>query len=262
MAGAIRLVSVERGYNPKQFAAMPFGGGGALHAGALIKEVGLAQAVVPRFPGVTSALGCVIADMRHDFVQTINQLLDQLDLKALDAAMVGHAQEGLALLERAGVQFEGIECLFELDMLYVGQTHTVAVPLPAKLAGKTTGITRDIIRAAFEARYREAYGRLLDGIAIRLLNLRVAAVGRRPKFDLTLLAPAADADIERARRGSRKVYVDGAWHEAAIYERLDLPVGARVAGPALLEQPDATIFVEPDLAGEVDRFGNFIISRR
>ena len=262
MAGAIRLVSVERGYNPKQFAAMPFGGGGALHAGALIKEVGLAQAVVPRFPGVTSALGCVIADMRHDFVQTINQLLDQLDLKALDAAMVGHAQEGLALLERAGVQFEGIECLFELDMLYVGQTHTVAVPLPAKLAGKTTGITRDIVRAAFEARYREAYGRLLDGIPIRLLNLRVAAVGRRPKFDLTLLAPAADADIERARRGSRRVYVDGAWHEAAIYERLDLPVGARVEGPALLEQPDATIFVEPDLAGEVDRFGNFIISRR
>jgi N-methylhydantoinase A len=147
-------------------------------------------------------------------------------------------------------------------MLYVGQTHTVAVPLPVKLAGQSTGVTIDVIRTAFEARYREAYGRLLDGIAIRLLNLRVAAIGRRPKFDLSLLAPAADADIERARRGGRNVYVDGAWHEAAVYERLALPAGARVEGPALLEQPDATIFVEPDLVGEVDRFGNFIISRR
>ena len=108
--------------------------------------------------------------------------------------MVGHARDGLGLLDRAGADFEGVECLFELDMLYVGQTHTVAVPLPVTLAGKTTGVTREAIRGAFEARYREAYGRLLDGIPIRLLNLRVAAVGRRPKFDLTLLAPAADAD--------------------------------------------------------------------
>ena len=83
MAGAIRLVSIERGHNPGDFAAMPFGGGGALHAGALIKDVGLKSALVPRYPGVTSALGCTIADMRHDFVQTINSLLDHLDLDQL-----------------------------------------------------------------------------------------------------------------------------------------------------------------------------------
>ncbi|HYM32275.1 MAG TPA: hydantoinase/oxoprolinase family protein, partial [Candidatus Cybelea sp.] len=262
MAGAIRVVSIERGYNPRQFAAMPFGGGGALHAGALIKEVGLARAVVPRFPGITSALGCVIADMRHDFVQTINQLLEQLDVRALDAAMVRLGREGLSLLERADVRFGALDCLFELDMSYVGQTHTVAAALPVQLTGGTTGVTREIIRTAFETRYRETYSRLLEGIDIRVLNLRVAAIGRRPKFDLALLAPAADASLERAGRGSRQVYVDGAWHEARVYERLDLPVGARIQGPALLEQPDATIFVEPDLQGDVDRFGNFIISRR
>jgi N-methylhydantoinase A len=262
MAGAIRLVSIERGHNPKQFAAMPFGGGGALHAGALIKDVGLARALVPRFPGVTSALGCVIADMRHDFVQTVNQLLDQLDLAALDAAMTRHARDGLALIERAEVGFEGLDCLFELDMSYVGQTHTVSVPLPVRLDKTGTDITAAAIRAAFEARYKETYGRLLEGIGIRLLNLRVAVVGHRPKFDLALLAPPADARLEEARRGARRVYVEGAWHEAVVYERLELPVGARIPGPAVLEQPDATIFVEPDLEGEVDRFGNFIIARR
>ena len=80
MAGAIRLVSVERGHNPNEFSAMPFGGGGALHAGALIKEVGLKSALVPRYPGVTSALGCTIADMRHDFVQTISGMLADMDI--------------------------------------------------------------------------------------------------------------------------------------------------------------------------------------
>ncbi|MFI4989192.1 MAG: hydantoinase/oxoprolinase family protein, partial [Alphaproteobacteria bacterium] len=262
MAGAIRLVSVERGHNPRDFIAMPFGGGGALHAGALIKEVGLAKALVPRFPGVTSALGCVIADMRHDFVQTVNALLDDCDMAALDAALTRHAQDGLALLERAGVAFVGRDCQFELDMSYVGQTHTVAVPLTLAFDGRRTDVSTALIRAAFAQRYRETYGRLLDGIPVRLMNLRVAVVGRRPKFDLALLAPAADATIEKARRGERRVYVDGAWHAATVYERLELPAGARLPGPALLEQDDATTFIEPDLAGEVDRFGNLIIARK
>ena len=94
MAGAIRLVSVERGHNPEKFVAMPFGGGGALHAGALIKDVGLSKALVPRFPGVTSALGCVIADMRFDRVHTLNVMLDDLDLAALEAEMVETAEDG------------------------------------------------------------------------------------------------------------------------------------------------------------------------
>ena len=92
MAGAIRLVSIERGHDPGRFAAVPFGGGGALHVGALIKDVGLKAALVPRYPGVTSALGCVIADIRHDQVQTVNLLLDNLDADALDHRMVGEAE--------------------------------------------------------------------------------------------------------------------------------------------------------------------------
>ncbi|HEY5209451.1 MAG TPA: hydantoinase/oxoprolinase family protein [Stellaceae bacterium] len=261
MAGAIRLVSIERGHDPKDFVILPFGGGGALHAGALIREVGLAKALIPRYPGVTSALGCVIADMRHDYVQTINRLLDEVDIAALDAALSGHARDGLSLLDRAEMRFEARHCLCELDMSYVGQTHTIAVPVALNFTSGGTGISQDAVRAAFEARYREIYGRLLDGIAIRLFNLRVAVIGRRPKFDLTLLAPAPGSAIETARRGTRQVYADGAWHEAAIYERLALPVGARIVGPAIFEQPDTTIFLEPGDTGEVDRFGNLIMAR-
>jgi N-methylhydantoinase A len=261
MAGAIRLVSIERGHNPRDFAAMPFGGGGALHVGALIKEVGLASALVPRFPGVTSALGCVIADMRHDFVRTVNKTLDETDPAVLDAAIAEAASEGTRLLDQAGIVFEGRSISVELDMSYLGQTHTVAVPLPGDFT-KPAKLTRADIKAAFEAAYAAAFGRVLEKIGIRVLNLRVAAIGKRKKFDLSLLAPPKDGSVEAAKRTTRKVWLDGAWHEAGIYRRLELPLGAVVPGPAILEQSDTTILIEADLVGEVDAFGNLIVKRK
>jgi len=255
MAGAIRLVSIERGHDPRAFVAMPFGGGGALHAGALITEVGLAKALIPRHPGVTSALGCVIADVRHDFVMTVNRLLDEVDLATLGGDVRRLAQDGAVLVEGAKVQLVRRDTIVELDMSYVGQTHTVAVPLAGALDAAA-------IRAAFEARYRAAYGRLLEGIAMRVLNLRVAVIGRRPKLDLTGLATSPGGSVAAAQRGTRRVYVDGGFAAAPVYARLALPVGAVVPGPAILEQPDTTIFIDPALAGSVDRFGNVIIERK
>ena len=261
MAGAIRLVTVERGHDPRQFIAMPFGGGGALHTGALISEVGLAKALIPRYPGVTSALGCAIADMRHDFVQTINALLDELDAESLDQAMTSAARQGLALLDGTGISLDGADVIFEVDMSYLGQTHTVAVPLDLHLTKDGTGVTAAAIQSAFEHRYTQVYGRLLDGIRLRVLNLRVSVIGRRAKFDLTLLAPDDGASVERAARGERPIWWSGAPHSAQVFARLDLPIGARIAGPAVLEQPDATTFIDPDMSAEVDGFGNLIISR-
>ncbi|SIR41796.1 hydantoinase/oxoprolinase family protein [Bosea sp. TND4EK4] len=261
MAGAIRLVSIERGHDPALFMAMPFGGGGALHAGALIHEVGLKGALVPRFPGVTSALGCVIADIRHDGVQTVNLMLDGLDAAALDARMVEAGREAHAVVADAGLSVERIDVLYELDMHYLGQTHTVSVPLPITLGEASTGISAAIIREAFDAAYGAAFSRLLPGIPVRIVTLRTAAIGRRPAFDLTALAPPADAAVETARRGTRKVYLDGAWRETAIWSRLDLPVGARIDGPAIFEQPDATTLLDPGLTAEVDALGNLVIMR-
>ncbi len=259
MAGAIRLVSIERGYDPKNFAAMPFGGGGALHVGALIRDVGLASALVPRFPGVTSALGCVIADMRHDFVHTINRPLPELDVAALDREMAATAGQGLALLQRSGVALDRTEVLFELDMSYVGQTHTLPVPLPALLAADGTDVSLAMIEAAFDAAYRRTYGRLLEGIGVRLLSLRTAVVGIRPKFDLRSLGPEPGTTLEGAKTHTRPVWWEGGWHDTAVYDRLALPVDARIAGPAILEQTDATTFIDPGLEAEIDPFGNVIV---
>jgi N-methylhydantoinase A len=261
MAGAIRLVSIERGHDPGKFIAVPFGGGGALHVGALIKDVGLKGALVPRFPGVTSALGCVIADIRHDQVRTLNMPLDDLDRAALDRWMVAEAAEAQQVVATAGLSVERIDIVFELDMHYVGQTHTVSVPVPVEVRSGTTGVTAEIARAAFERAYLSTFSRLLPGLAVRIVSLRTAAVGRRPRFDLAALAPNAGASPEAAHRGTRKAWFAGRWHEASIWSRLDLPVERVVEGPAVLEQPDATIVVEPGLVARVDRLGNLIVER-
>ena len=261
MAGAIRLVSVERGHDPKRFALMPFGGGGALHAGALIQDVGLAQALVPRYPGVTCALGCIIADMRHDFVRTVNRPTERLDVAALDGEITATAAEGLKLLDGAGVAFVGRTVAVELDMSYVGQTHTVAVPLDGDFAGGRAGLTRATIAAAFDRAYTRVYGRLLEGVPTRVLNLRLAAIGRRPAFDLAALKPDPANTLDKARRPARKLWVDRAWREAPVFARLDLPVGARIVGPAILEQPDTTIYVDPGLSARVDALGNVVMER-
>jgi N-methylhydantoinase A len=196
--------------------------------------------------------------MRHDFVHTVNRTLDDIDFGAFNAEIADKAAAGMRLLDRSGVGFEGRDTMVSCDMLYLGQTHTVAVPVAWQV---DRPLNRTSLREAFEARYREVYGRLLDGIAIRVLNLHVALIGRRPKLDLATLAPVGGS-IASAQQGARPVYVDGAWHTAAVYARRALPVDAAIAGPAILEQEDATIFIEPDLQGRIDRFGNIIIERR
>jgi N-methylhydantoinase A len=257
MAGAIRIVSIERGHDPSQFVAMPFGGGGALHAGALIREVGLAGAVSPRYPGVLSALGANIADMRLDRVQTINSALDDVKEGYLADLALKFWVEGTAKLESSRAPIDKTVIEIELDMHYQGQTHSI----PVRLLGdelSAIDLSRDAVLSTFEAAYNKSFGRLLNGPQVRVMNLRVAVIGRRPPFDLERLAPAS-GNSERSLSGKRKVYADGKWHEASVFKRLELPIGTRIDGPAILEQPDATIFVDPGLIAEVDRLGNIFM---
>ena len=256
MAGAIRIVSIERGHDPAKFAAMPFGGGGALHIGALIREVGLNTGLVPRYPGVTSALGCVIADMRHDTVRTVNLPLAQLDEAQLRAWIDDLYAASSARIASGSETFDQLEEAIEADMLYAGQTHTVQVQL-----GGRDALTRDGLAAAFADAYRMQIGAPLEGIPVRLVNLRLAVIARRDKLDLRVMAPVDGLTAEAARTGTRDIYADGQWQQAGIYDRLALGVGEHIAGPALLEQADTTIYIDPGLVGDVDEFGNLRIER-
>jgi N-methylhydantoinase A len=258
MAGAIRLVSIERGHDPADFTIVPFGGGGALHVGALLETVGLKSALVPRYPGITSALGCIIADIRHDEVLTVNLALEGLDPSRLEAPMRALALKARGIVETAGLPVEKIDIQVELDMHYAGQTHTVTVPLPIR---DGEAVTSQKIQTAFETAYGNAFSRLLPGVAVRIVTLKVAAIGRRPAFDLKVLAPIAGGSLTAAARGMRQVWFAGAMTTTDIWARLELPVGSVVNGPAILEQPDSTIVLEPGLSATTDTFGNLIITR-
>ncbi|MBG6115744.1 MULTISPECIES: hydantoinase/oxoprolinase family protein [unclassified Polaromonas] len=251
MAGAVRVVSIERGHDPRQFAYMPFGGGGGLHVCAMMREVGVGTGIVPRYPGVTSALGCVMADMRHDAVQTLNKTLAELDVTDLRERVATLAANCQERLDSAGVKFVSVQEIIALDMLYAGQTHTVQVPVPPD------ALNHEGIRAAFETAYRAAFGRVLDGIAVRVMNLRYARVGVRPKFDLTVLAPQTTE--QKPSLGVQRVFHAGQWWDAARHARLDLPVGACIEGPAILEQPDTTVWLEPGFSATVDTLGNLLV---
>jgi len=200
--------------------------------------------------------------MRHDFVHTISQKLSQLDVAALDEEMVQTAHRGIEILSAAQVELSEVDVVFELDMSYIGQTHTVSVPLPIVLQKDSTGVDVSLIQNAFEKRYLQQFGQLLRGIETRVLSLRTAVIGRRPKFDLSSLRPSENNSVESAFQGRRDVWHQGGWQSADIYRRLELPVGARIDGPAVLEQPDTTIYIDPDLYGQVDSYGNLILARK
>jgi N-methylhydantoinase A len=218
----------------------------------MMREVGVTTGIVPRYPGVTSALGCVMADMRHDAVQTLNRALADLDMEDVRSRVAQLSQVCQARLDSAGVRFAEVTQQIEFDMLYAGQTHTVAVQVQPDC------LDRAGLAAAFESAYRSAFGRILDGIAVRVMNLRYARIGVRPKFDLAVLAPEGKGSTDAV--GMQRVYHAGQWWDAVRYARLPLPVHAEVKGPAILEQPDTTVWLEPGFSARVDTLGNLIIT--
>src|SRR5262249_54462559 len=131
---------------------------------------------------------------------------------------------------------------------------TLPVELPA---ARSEPLTVEAIRVAFESAYTAAFGRVLGGIPIRVMNLRYARIGVRPKFDLAVLAPEGKGSV--APLGTQRVFHEGRWHDAVRYARLDLPVGTRIDGPAILEQADTTVWLEPGFQAEVDAHGNLLV---
>ncbi|MCH9847722.1 MAG: hydantoinase/oxoprolinase family protein, partial [Betaproteobacteria bacterium] len=153
------------------------------------------------------------------------------------------------------------ETAFTLDMAYLGQTHTVSVDVPVEVEnGTVTPPSEAQIGAAFDAAYMATYGRLLENGVRWVMNLRSAVTGKRPRFDLSTLAPRGGS-LDGALKGTRPVHFGDTWHETKLYDRLALPIGAEIPGPAILEQPDTTVLIEPDLIGRIDAFGNTIIER-
>ena len=255
MAGAIRIVSISKGHDPRDFTLFAFGGAGPLHAVALARELGIPRVLVPTRPGITNALGCVVADVRHDFVRTVNRPLDLVDMEEVQEILSAQVKEGRDLIGSETISIENIRLFHGADMQFVGQTHLISVPLPRLDA------TREEIQAIFEKAYFDRFQVKLPEIRANLVNLKTSVIGERPDFDLGRIMDARlrAKTVENARIGTRQVWFDGEWLETAIYARDKLPSGGQFVGPAIVEQMDTTIVVEPGNTVLVDEDGNLSI---
>jgi N-methylhydantoinase A len=256
MAGAIRMVSLAKGHDPRDFALFAFGGAGPLHAAALARELGIPRLLVPARPGITNALGCVVADLRHDYVNTVNKPLPALDMELVRRTLEAQIAEGRATIAREGVAVEEIVLLHEADMQFQGQSHILTVPLPG------IGATREELHRAFAEAYWKRFEVALPEIRPVLVNLHTAVIGRRPPLPLDALLPAGERarDLAGALMEKRRVWFrDDGWRETPVYRREKLPQAAKLAGPAVVEQLDCTTVLEPGDRAESDRFGNLVV---
>lgn len=250
MAGAIRLVSLSRGYDPRDFVLFAFGGAGPLHAVAIARELGVPEVLVPARPGLTNALGCLVADLRQDLVNTINEPLGSLDMDVVKSTLEAQRAQGETVNDASRDEIAETVVIHGADMQFRGQTHLIRISIPSP------DVTREELQAFFEEAYFARFQVRLPEIRAVLVNLVTSVIGKRHAFSLSSLAGTGEGD---ALIGARDLYADGRWHKANVYARERLRSGDVIDGPAVIQQVDATAVIEPGATARVDEVGNLRI---
>ncbi|MCL4394348.1 MAG: hydantoinase/oxoprolinase family protein, partial [Chloroflexi bacterium] len=251
MVNALKLVSVRRGYDPRDFALIAFGGGGAMHAAALMRELRAKKVVIPMEPAVFSAWGMLMTDLRQDYIRTHIARTDQVSPQAVDGIFA--EMEALGADDLAGQQVSRAAMVFQrfADMRYLGQEHTVKVPLPA---GTITRDTLKEIDERFHRLHEHTYTFRLDA-PVELVNYHLTALGSVKKPAPSRIQ-GRGGRLANARKGTRRVNFDEiGFHNAVVYERSALPIGTSIRGPLVVEEPASTTVVFPDQKVTRDRFG-------
>jgi N-methylhydantoinase A len=260
MLSAIRIVSVRKGYDPRDYTMVAFGGAGPLHAASLARDLGVGRVLVPPAPGILCALGLLVEPLRIDLVRTRVRQLDALPLAELADAFAELEAEATAGLDREAVPHARRHLARALDMRYLGQNFELTVAAPDAL---WTG-DREALRRAFALEHERVYGYAAADEPIQVVNVRLTALGEPDPLALPALPPAAQPEADEARAGERPVYFDEAGDFAItpIYRRERLLAGHRLAGPAIVEQMDTTTVILPGQHALVDLHANLMIGVR
>lgn len=252
MADAVRLVSIRRGYDPRDFALLAFGGAGALHGADVARELNIPTVIVPPNPGVTSAMGCLLVDVRHDLSQMYTGLASAADTDDLEASFTALETEAAARLRHEGVSDENALLQRQVSMRYLGQWRSLTVPM-----GTGPGAFEQAIQTFHEQHEREfAFSQV--GAPVEIYQLHLAAIGKTPKpsfrpHERTGQMPSSPAEL-------RQVYFgETGWVETPVYDRDTLPAGAKFNGPAIINQLDSTTVVPPNTHAEIDEWLNIRI---
>jgi N-methylhydantoinase A len=254
MFGALRMISVQQGYDPRDFALMGFGGAGSLHSNAVAKLMGSWPVIVPNSPGVLCALGDATTRIRAEAARSHSKRVSETGVTEVKAIFADMEDKVLQELAEEGVDKSEAEIRYEVDVRYHGQGYEIPMPYPTD--GGDDAIEK--LCAAFDEEHRRMFTFNMEA-EHELVNLRVIALGRElslPALDI----PQGDSDPSGAKVEDHEVWIDGKVQPAVIYERSKLRAGDRIEGPAIVVEMDSTALVLPKHIAEVDKFGNILIN--
>ncbi|WP_428912093.1 hydantoinase/oxoprolinase family protein [Niallia sp. Krafla_26] len=254
MCDALRLISVRKGYDPRDFALVAFGGAGALHSAYLAKEIDIPNVIVPAHPGVAAAMGCLLVDVRHDVSKTFVKNIEDTDGNELEREFMSLELEATNLLRQEGIAEEHMNLVRYIEMRYTGQWRTLSTPIGRPIDSFEAAIN------TFHQEHERAYAFSNPDQKVEIYGLRVEAVGVVPKPEMVKESPVGS--LEDSLKSYRQVFFEevGGFVDTPIYDRKKIPALSMLQGPAILDQLDSTVVIPPQFTAEVDEYKNIIMT--
>ena len=256
MEEAIKAISTMRGHDLRDFMLLAFGGAGPLHAGRIARDLGMAGVIVPLYPGVFSAIGLLMSDVKHDYVRSKLTPLSEISPADANGMFEHMVAQALDELRDDGFSAEQIRIERALDMRYAGQGYEIAVSCPARSLQEAD---LQQLRAAFDQQHRTMFGHMAPEEPVEIVSYRVRGIGLVPPVEMPKFKPAGTT-LADAQREMRRVRFDGKETDCPVYQRERLDVGLTVAGPAILDQFDCTTVICPGQTARVDEWKNLIVT--
>jgi N-methylhydantoinase A len=257
MEEAIKAISTMRGHDLRDFMLLAFGGAGPLHAGRIARDLGMAGVIVPLYPGVYSAIGLIMSDVKHDYIQSRMQPLNELSVETVEAMFARLDASAAEELSADGFAPDQIRIERALDMRYAGQGYEIAMPCNADALRKD-GLAG--LRRQFDAQHHAMFGHMAPEEPVEVVSYRVRGLGLVPRVEMPRFTPTGGT-LADARRAIRAVRFDGHDLICPIYQREKLDVGLAVPGPAVLDQLDCTTVIYPGQVARVDEWKNLIVTQ-
>jgi len=257
MGGALRLVSVQRGFDPREFVLLAFGGAGPVHANALARDLSIPRVLIPMSPGVTSALGLLVSDIKHDYVRTYIREMGALDFDQITRSYQEMELKATQVLTSEGVGKAALRFTRYFDIRYIGQSYELRIEGPP---GELGPDNVKHLNTAFFEQHEKAYGYASHTEPTELVNLRMTATGSitRPRF---YRLKTGGSDSSHAMKGQREVFFEesGTAVRCKLYDRYSLQSGNWIDGPAIVEEVDSTTVIHPGYRANIDSYGNIVI---
>jgi N-methylhydantoinase A len=256
MEEAIKAISTMRGHDLRDFMLLAFGGAGPLHAGRIARDLGMAGVIVPLYPGVFSAIGLLMSDVKHDYIRSKLTPLSEISPADVNGMFERMVAQALDELRDDGFGAEQIRIERALDMRYAGQGYEIAVSCPAH---SLQDADLKQLRATFDQQHRTMFGHMAPEEPVEIVSYRVRGIGLVPPVEMPKFKPAGTT-LADAQREMRRVRFDGREVDCPVYQRERLDVGLTVAGPAILDQFDCTTVICPGQTARVDEWKNLIVT--